>query len=56
MADLNLTQLLRLSQRLSYQLNNANQGLAKAWLDLEGAQGTLKTLVELQGEPEETRD
>lgn len=44
MAKSNLAQILRISQELTYQFNDVNQFISKAWLELELAQENLRNL------------
>jgi len=44
MAEPNLAHILRLSQQLTYKLNEVNHLISKAWLDLELARETLRNL------------
>jgi len=44
MAKIDLAHILRLSQQLTYKLNDVNHLISKAWLDLELARETLRNL------------
>lgn len=48
-----LAQILRVSQELTYQFNAVNQLISKAWLELELARESLRSLISLQDELEQ---
>ena len=50
MASLKLAQILRISQHLTYQFNDVNHRISKAWLELELARGNLKSLLMIYDE------
>lgn len=45
MADSSLAQIMRLSQQLTFQFNEVNHRVSKAWLELELARETLRNLL-----------
>ena len=45
MTEPSLAQVLRLIQQLTYQFNDVNHHISKAWLELELARETLRNLM-----------